>query len=255
MNSNEIFQQGVNNLNSGNFSEARKFFKKILRQKVDANALSLLAICDLQENNLHDGVTGLEKALKIDPNNEIARANIIPAKTNYGINLVKGHNNVEAKKVFKSLIDSNQAIPEVFYNLGNILMEELNYDDALACFNKCLALNDNFPLAYNQKGLIYKNMNRLEEAEDSFLKTINLNPNNDSAYHNLGNIYFRLKKFDKSKFFYEKAISLNPKKDFILCNIVETDALMLNLNDYKTNREKILNKIDLNESSFDPFFS
>ena len=254
MNSNEIFQQGVNNLNSGNFSEARKFFKKILRQKVDANALSLLAICDLQENNLHDGVTGLEKALKIDPNNEIARANIIPAKTNYGINLVKGHNNVEAKKVFKSLIDSNQAIPEVFYNLGNILMEELNYDDALACFNKCIALNDNFPLAYNQKGLIYKNMNHLEEAEDSFLNTIKLNPNNDSAYHNLGNIYFRLKKFDKSKFFYEKAISLNPKKDFILCNIVETDALMLNLNDYKTNREKILNKIDLNESSFDPFF-
>lgn len=254
MNSNEIFQQGVNNLNSGNFSEARKYFKKILRQKVDANAISLLAICDLQENNFNDGVIGLEKALKIDPNNEIARKNIIPAKTNYGIQLVKGQNNVEAKKVFKSLIDSNKAIPEVFYNLGNILMEELNYDDALACFNKCLALNDNFSLAHNQKGLVYKNMNRLEDAENSFLNSINVNPNDDSAYHNLGNIYIKLKKFEKSKFFYEKALSLNPKKDFILSNIVETDALMLNLKDYKTNRGKILNKIDLNESSFDPFF-
>ena len=195
MSSNEIFQQGVSNLNSGNFTEARKSFKKILRKKVDSNAIALLAICDLQENNLHDGVIGLEKALRIDPNNEIARNNIIPAKTNYGIQLAKGSNNIEAKKVFKSLIDSNQAIPEVFYNLGNILMDEFNYDYAIECFNKCLALNHNFSLAHNQKGLIYKNMNRLEEAENSFLDSINLNPNNDSAYHNLGNIYFRLKKF------------------------------------------------------------
>ena len=254
MNSNEIFQQGVNNLNSGNLSEARKSFKKILRQKIDANAISLLAICDLQENNLHDGVMGLEKALRIDPNNEIARQNIIPAKTNYGIQLLKGHDNTEAKKVFKSLIDSNQAIPEVFYNLGNIHMEEFNYDYALECFNKCLALNHNFPLAHNQKGLIYKNMNRLEDAENSFLESIKLNPNNDSAYHNLGNIYFRLKKFEKSKLFFEKALDLNPKKGFILSNIVETDCLMLNLEEYKVNRDQILNNIDLNESSFDPFF-
>jgi len=254
MSSNKLFQQGVNNLNSGDIKEARKSFKKILRKKVDSNAIALLAICDLQENNLHDGVIGLEKALRIDPNNEIARNNIIPAKTNYGIQLAKGGNNVEAKKVFKSLIDSNQAIPEVFYNLGNILMDEFNYDYAIDCFNKCLALNHNFSLAHNQKGLIYKNMNRLEEAENSFLDSINLNPNNDSAYHNLGNIYFRLKKLEKSKIFYEKALDLNPKKDFILSNIVEIDALMLNLNDYKTNREEILNKINLNESSFDPFF-
>ena len=254
MSSNEIFQQGVNNLNSGNITEARKFFKKILRKNVDANAIALLAICDLQENNLHDGVIGLEKALRIDPNNEIARNNIIPAKTNYGIQLAKVSNNIEAKKVFKSLIDSNQAIPEVFYNLGNILMDEFNYDSAIECFNKCLALNHNFSLAHNQKGLIYKNMNRLEEAENSFLDSINLNPNNDSAYHNLGNIYFRLKKFEKSKIFYEKALGLNPKKDFILSNIAETDSIMLNLEDYKVNRNQILNKIDSNESSFDPFF-
>jgi len=252
MKSNEILQEGINNLNSGNLLQARKCFNKILKKRIDANALALLALCDLQENKLQDGVEKLTKSLTVQPNNEIALNNIDRAKLNLSIHLINANNLIHAKQILQSLIDSKTVIPEAYFNMGYLLYQDLRYFDAIKMFDQCLSLNGNPLITLNQKGLALFKLQKINLAEECFLECLKIDSKNQDASINLANLYFQKKMYIQAEELYSKVIS-EPKNHFYLGKILEIKSIIFDYKRFNEDRKTLIHNIKHKNIFYDPY--
>ena len=100
--------------------------------------------------------------------------------------------------------------PDAFYNLGTVLQELKQLDDALASFDKAIALEPNFADALNNRGTVLQELKQLDDALASYDNAIALEPNFADAFNNRGTVLQELKRLNDSLASYDKAIALEP---------------------------------------------
>ncbi len=150
----------------------------------------------------------------------------------------------EALLAFQKAVEFDEKHQQAWEQIGDLLMNRMDYRGAENAFLKSSALNpasapsweglaqtylyqqkaaeaesayeklleiepDNLPAIYNL-GVIQHQSNKNEAAKESFKKVIRLNPNYAEAYNNLGGIYLMEGQVDLSIQENEKALQLKP---------------------------------------------
>jgi len=95
-------------------------------------------------------------------------------------------------------------------NLGNILFQKGQVDEAMAQYQEALEINPNLAVAHNNLGGALFQKGNLEEAMAQFQKALEINPNYADAYKNLGNALFQKGQVNDAMTQYLKALEINP---------------------------------------------
>ncbi|MGK7929086.1 MAG: tetratricopeptide repeat protein [Spirulina sp.] len=77
----------------------------------------------------------------------------------------------------------------LFLELGNILVADRQYEEAIASYDKAVEINPNYDAAWYNRGVALYNLGRYEEAIASYDKAVEINPNYDAAWYNRGNAW------------------------------------------------------------------
>ena len=70
---------------------------------------------------------------------------------------------------------------EELVEIGQSLMDDCKYDDALGFFEQALLLNQNDPDLWNYKGIALRSLGRYEESMDCFNKSLEIEPRDKFA--------------------------------------------------------------------------
>jgi len=87
---------------------------------------------------------------------------------------------------------------DVLLNQGVVLLEEGQYDRAIAYFNKAIEINPKYAVAYLNRGSAYDGKGQYDKAISDFNKAIEINPRFAVAYFNRGFVYDRKGQLDKA---------------------------------------------------------
>jgi tetratricopeptide (TPR) repeat protein len=107
-------------------------------------------------------------------------------------------------------IDPKHAIAH--YNLGIVLRDKRQMDDAIAEFKKAIELNPKLTQAHNGLGIVLFGEKQFDDAIAAFKKVVELEPNFAEAYANMGAAYYLQGKFVDSLDAYKKSYAAGNKR-------------------------------------------
>jgi tetratricopeptide (TPR) repeat protein len=132
-----------------------------------------------------------------------------------------GHNNLgnvlhqkgnvdEAIVQYQKALEINPANAEVHNNLGNILLEKGQVDEAIAHCQRALEINpDNSP-AHNNLGNALLQKGQVDEAIAHYQRALEISPDIAMVHNNLGGALFQKGNVDEAIAYYQKALQIEP---------------------------------------------
>ncbi len=94
-----------------------------------------------------------------------------------------------AEKLYRVILEQNPDHALVLNNLGGILRDEGNLDEALPAFQKAISCNPNLVEAYHNLGKTYKQLGKLSLSIQNFKKALEINPDYKQAYLAICDVY------------------------------------------------------------------
>ncbi|WP_216195015.1 tetratricopeptide repeat protein [Polynucleobacter sp. UB-Tiil-W10] len=157
----------------------------------------------LRESNLDAAEPLLLQALSIESNNpDVLRF--------LGIIYAQRKDYTQALKYLEAAIKINPQNGIAHSNIGNLLFELGQLEDALISYDTAIALNPTYAEAWSNKGNALYELQRYEEALGHHDRAIALNPSYAEAWSNKGLVLNHLKDFENALAHHDKAISLRP---------------------------------------------
>jgi protein O-mannosyl-transferase len=96
-------------------------------------------------------------------------------------------------------------------NLGEALLDQKRYDEALTNLLKAIQIDPNYIEARLNLGFLYEKQGKTNEAIEQYHKAIQINPNYAKAYNNLGASLQKLNKTDEAISSLQKALQIDPE--------------------------------------------
>ena len=121
----------------------------------------------------------------------------------------------EAKRTyFRALekdAEGHELCFEVFKNLGNIFVQDQDFDTAEEYYQKALMVNQRSATLFANLGVLSLQVQNMEEARISFIKAIELDPRLDAGWVGIAICHHQKADFELALAALEKALDLNPK--------------------------------------------
>ena len=133
----------------------------------------------IQANKINEANNEINKLLQSDPDDFLllhCLANVLYKKNNF----------LEAIKVFKKSITSNEEFVENYFNISLCLINLKMKNEAIFYLKKYINYKKDNCDVYNNLGLLYLENNQLDDATLCFNKCISINLDYVKAYNNLG---------------------------------------------------------------------
>lgn len=170
----------------GDFGDADKWFSQVVVARPDdADTWYLLGRTKFSETNYRDAVTAFERALALRPK-------YVEAENNLGLSW-KGLGDIEkARASFQNAINLQGEAPQdaqPFFNLGTLLADQNELDEALPLLKKAAALAPNNPSIHEELGKVYIAKRDLAGAQKEFEAAIALAPDISSLHYKLAQVY------------------------------------------------------------------
>jgi len=127
-----------------------------------------------------------------------------------GIQLHSIQENDEAVEFLKKSIEKNQEFPFSFLELGVIMLEKRNLEEAKRFLHKAESLIEH-PMINNYLGVLYGLLGDYQKSVDYLKKAIALLPNNADFHYNLGFAYAKAGMSNDAYAEMKKAVELNPE--------------------------------------------
>jgi len=99
---------------------------------------------------------------------------------------------------------------EAHSNLGNVLLESGQLDQAVASCRRALEINPRLAEAYNNIGNALRGLGRLDEAMASYRQALAINPDLAMVHNNLGTALYDLGRFAEATVSYRSALQAQP---------------------------------------------
>lgn len=204
-NNQEIYQQGVEKYEQGNYQEAVKSFTQIIQiNPQNALVYNLRGDAFYRLGDYQKAQADASQAILLNPQD----AN---AYYDRGFSLRELKKYSEAIADFTSAIKLNPQNAYAYYGRGIAYSQMKQYKQAIEDFSKAIALKANYTEAYLQRGIVRRRLKLKQAAIDDFDKVIAINPNDAKAYYQKGLIHL----INQQKYIaiqdFNKAINLNPK--------------------------------------------
>ena len=127
-----------------------------------------------------------------------------------GIQLMQTGNTVEAKKIFKSVIQGHPDTAEAHQLLGLIYAAQEDFTKAQECFKEAVRIDPNNATYNSNYANTLQDTWKIEESLPYYQKAIDLKPDFVDAHFNMGNSYRKLQRFSEALKCYESGKKLNP---------------------------------------------
>ena len=240
--------------NAGDLEKAENIYRKILEvDPKNANVLHLLGFLAYQMDFAEEGLALIKEAISYEPNVFLFHSNLAKvclklrdsaqAEAAYRrcleldsadldimndlANLLrekeKGPGSVslqEAAELLGEVVIQEPRVPEYQINYGNILRDNLQYEDALVCYEKAMEIDPEFTGAASRNiGLIHCVKEDYELAKKYVNKALKLNSKDTAALNNLAQVYVSDHQLDKGIECFQRAIELDANNSLIFLNM------------------------------------
>jgi predicted O-linked N-acetylglucosamine transferase (SPINDLY family) len=115
----------------------------------------------------------------------------------------------EAAQLYRQIL-AVSPIPEVLVNLGNVLAQQGNRQEALAQYDQALKQRGDFFEALFNRGNLHLESGRGQEALTDYEKAVALRSDMAALWNNRGTALRRLHRLEEALFSYERAVALAP---------------------------------------------
>jgi tetratricopeptide (TPR) repeat protein len=170
----------------GDYSEADKWFSQVVSETPgDADAWYLLGRTKYNENEFAAAISAFERALAMRPR-------YLEAENNIGLAWKELNDREKARAAFQTAIDwqgDSPVDPQPFLNLGTMLTDANEYQQALSVLTKAQSLAPKNPAVHEQLGKVYLAMNKLADAQSELEQAIALAPDTSALHYKLGQIF------------------------------------------------------------------
>jgi len=122
----------------------------------------------------------------------------------------EGLNYTNLKTLWTATLARNPAAAIAHNNLGTLLLEEGQVDEAITHFKKALALQPNAADVHSNLGAALLGQRRLDEAILHFRQALEIQPDSAQAHNNLGNALSQQGHLDEAIAHFQKAAQLQP---------------------------------------------
>lgn len=172
----QALEKGDAFFKAGQYAEARGEYEKLLVMKPElAKDLHLqIARCYSQEQNVPKELEYLQKVLDADPTN--ADIKNLMAQEALKAGMVD-----QAMALLKTLDESAIKDPNVFFNIGVLLLNAQKSAEAADYFTKSVTVDPAYVDGYFQRGLTYLGLQKYAESKADFQKVMELAPSGPQA--------------------------------------------------------------------------
>jgi len=125
----------------------------------------------------------------------------------------------DAARLYRHSLQATPRSAKLHYNLGVVLEEHKDFDQASSEYKKAVGLEPYYEPALAGLGNADLNLGRANEASRVFQQALQLKPDDVKAVTNYGTALQSLGKIDAAKTQYQRAISLAPDKDDAYCDL------------------------------------
>ena len=95
---------------------------------------------------------------------------------------------LQAETAYRQIIDTVPNHAGGIHNLGLILYQRGNIEEAIAMYRRALEIAPNYDEAYNNLGVALEKQGRLNEAYNAYQQALQLNPAYATAYNNRASV-------------------------------------------------------------------
>jgi len=197
----------------------------------DAYVCSKLGALYIEIDEREKGMELLLRSLQ-DP--EIDKTILYELHYHLGIAYRQKQDNHMAKSHYQIATELN-ILPKIklgaYNNLGSLLKEEGNLQEAKINYEIALQIDPNFAVAHYNRGMVLKEMGWFTEAIAAYEKAIEIDSNYAEAYQNLGVVLLKVGQVPESLETFRKAISLheqyNPLEGRRIREVLQSMGFML----------------------------
>jgi len=113
-----------------------------------------------------------------------------------------------AEKIYWQILDLDESLVEVHYNLGQAIAQQGDLERAIDCWQKAIDLQPDLRAAYQNQGEVFQKLGQFPEAIACYSKALALDPDYHIAYH-LGCCLCQQGKWQEATIYFKQAIELN----------------------------------------------
>ena len=189
---------------AGQLKESAAAYAFVLQmQPRQFDALHLLGIVCIQQNNPQRAIEWLRKALKVNPESAHAHSNL-------GNALLASRQADAAVASFDRAIAIAPDFAEAHVNRGDALRRLGKLESAVASFRRAIAIKPDLMEAYANLGKALEDLGQSDQAVAVFDQAIAISPDSAAAFYNRGNALKANRQSDAALASYDQALLLNP---------------------------------------------
>jgi tetratricopeptide (TPR) repeat protein len=187
-------------LRLGGLDEAMEVFEKILQFKPErAHTHFKIGNVFYDSYRYHDAEASYRKALELDPDH-------LEVRLNLATTLRRLRRRAEANELYKHLLARPPRDPNLLNKLGNILIVDEQWNEAIALLQRAVELRPDFAEAHLNLGLALRGGTRFEESLLAYRRAIELQPNLAKALLELGKVSSERKERGEAVEFFQRAL-------------------------------------------------
>ena len=150
---------------------------------------------------------------------------------NLGVLLFNNQQYDEAIVNFKKALELNPNLINAYNYLGRAFNQKKQFNEAIAFFQKAIQINPTDPTAYINLGILLQNMNQHEKAIECFRAALRFIPNLYQAYDYLGLLLTMDDNIEEAVKCYQSSLVINPNSEMALANLGNLIARQGKLNE------------------------
>lgn len=194
----------------GDYPDADRWLtRSVEANPKDSESWYYLGRTKYNENRFQEAIHAFEECLQLDAKNTKAQANLGLALEGLG----RADDALAAYR--KAIIMQGQdttKTAEPFIDLGNLLLQQNQIDDAIENLIKAREISPQDPRVYESLGKAYLRLNKFAEAKTELEQAVALAPDSAAAHYMLGQVYRKTGATERAKAEFDRAVELNKTK-------------------------------------------
>jgi len=209
----EVIDQLKKKMSHGDTSYVLNFAKKLIDEFPKSSVVWNLKGCAyVGMRQYEEAILCFESAVSLDSEN-------FGALNNLGYCFRKSNRLQESARSYRRSIEINPSLLVAYCNLGNVLIDMEQYDEAIAYCERAISRDFEFAPAYHIAGIASRSAGKIEEAHSFLLRAIDNDPDNADYRDSLGSLLKGIGSFKEAIKSYKKAIALSPNHFAALNNL------------------------------------